>query len=52
MKFSTIEEGQALLGKSDAFIERLSPFDRASRLQTDNEVTTEFFLEHVVGCVE
>ena len=45
--FATVEKGQEILGARDDFVERLSPFDRAVRLKTAREVSTEEFLRHV-----
>lgn len=45
--FASIEEGRELLSKRDRFVERLSPFDRAARLKTDQEVSEERYLEFV-----
>lgn len=49
--FATVEEGRRELGRSDAFIEALSPFDRQARLKSEEPVSTEEFLEHVVAQV-
>ena len=45
--FATVEQGKTLLGKKDDFVSRLSPFDRAARLKTDQPVTTAKYLEFV-----
>lgn len=47
IRFATVEEGQALLTSRDAFIERLSPFDRAARLGSADPVSEEAFLAFV-----
>ena len=45
--FSSAKEGAEILGSKDAFVERLSPFDRAARLKTDRVVSTTEFLAFV-----
>src|SRR5688572_12855179 len=45
--FATVEQGKELLAKRDAFVERLSAFDRSARLKTDKAVSEEEFLKHV-----
>ncbi|MFT5498048.1 MAG: hypothetical protein ACI9TH_003456 [Kiritimatiellia bacterium] len=47
LHFATIEEGREVLMSRDAFIQRLSPFDRAARMQTDQDVTEATFLAHI-----
>ena len=47
--FATVEQGKELLTKRDAFVERLSAFDRAARIKTDKAVSEEEFLQHVGG---
>ena len=47
LSFATVAEGRKVLAHRDEFVERLSPFDRSSRLQTDEEVTEERYLEFV-----
>ncbi len=47
IEFASLEEGQRILGTRDGFIQRLSPFDRASRLKTDREVSESEFLRFV-----
>ncbi|HEX8280609.1 MAG TPA: hypothetical protein VF551_04480 [Chthoniobacterales bacterium] len=45
--FTSAKEGAAILGRTDAFVERLSPFDRAARMKTDRPVSTTEYLEFV-----
>lgn len=45
--FATVEEGQKILMQRDDFVERLSPFDRAARMKTDEAVSEEEFLKFV-----
>ena len=35
VRFASVSEGQTVLTTVDDFVSRLSPFDRASRLKTD-----------------
>jgi hypothetical protein len=42
--FATAAEARAELGKRDAFVERMSPFDRSSRLKTDKPVDEATYL--------
>ena len=49
--FASLEEGREILGTRDGFIQRLSPFDRASRLKTDREVSEPEFLKFVASKV-
>lgn len=42
--FASTTEAAEILGQKDDFIERLSPFDRASRMKTDKPVSEEKFL--------
>ena len=46
-RFATKAEGAVLLAKSDEFVERLSEFDRASRVQTDKAVSKKEYLAFV-----
>ena len=43
--FATVSEGKDILTARDDFIERLSPFDRAARMKTDQDVSEKQFLE-------
>ena len=43
MVFATAAEARAELGKRDAFVERMSPFDRSSRLKTDKPGAWEVY---------
>lgn len=45
--FATIEEGKKVLKEQDDFVSRLSPFDRAARMKTDQEVSEAAYLEFV-----
>lgn len=45
--FASEIEAAQILGQKDDFIERLSPFDRAARLKTDQPVSEEKFLGFV-----
>jgi hypothetical protein len=49
--FASLEEGREILGTRDGFIQRLSPFDRASRLKTDRDVAEPEFLRFVASKV-
>lgn len=51
LHFATIDEGRSLLTKRDDFVARLSPFDRAARVQIDKDVTEREFLRFVAGSV-
>ncbi len=45
--FASVDEGKAMLMKSDDFIERLSPADRAIRMKSERPVSTADFLDFV-----
>ena len=45
--FPSIKESQRILSAKDAFIERMSPFDRAARMRTDREISELQFLNFV-----
>lgn len=45
--FASIREGKELLTRHDDFVERLSPFDRAARLKSDQDVSVEQYLNFV-----
>ena len=47
LTFATVEQGRQILGAEDAFVERLSPFDRSARMKTDQEVSKEQYLAFV-----
>ncbi len=51
VRFATVEEGRRILSTADKFVEALSPFDRAVRLQTDREVSRDEYLNFVVSHV-
>jgi tetratricopeptide (TPR) repeat protein len=42
--FATAAEGARLLSARDAFVRAMSPFDRAARLKTDQDVTEDEYL--------
>jgi hypothetical protein len=45
--FSTVAEGRRILATADEFVTRLSPFDRAARLQTDKVVSQKQYIDFV-----
>lgn len=45
--FATIEQGKKLLTEEDDFVSRLSPFDRAARMKTDQDVSEQDYLHFV-----
>lgn len=45
--FATIDEGKQILTAQDAFVSRMSPFDRAARMKTDSKVSKKDYLEFV-----
>ncbi|WP_164103505.1 eCIS core domain-containing protein [Candidatus Laterigemmans baculatus] len=47
--FATPEQGRAILSRRDAYLERLSPFDRQSRRQSREPVDEAEYLEFVRG---
>ncbi|HEY9843906.1 MAG: hypothetical protein ACAI44_00490 [Candidatus Sericytochromatia bacterium] len=47
--FASAAEGSQILGGRDAFVQRLSPFDRAARLKTDHAVSEQAFLDFVAA---
>lgn len=51
ISFASVETGQEILGKDDEFIQRLSPFDRASRLKTDRHVSKAEFVRFAISQV-
>lgn len=50
-EFAPVERGRQVLTNRDEFIERLSPFDRAARVKTDQPVDERAFLKHVASSV-
>jgi hypothetical protein len=44
IEFASIEQGRAVLGVRDDFVARLSPFDRAARLQSTDAVSEDEYL--------
>lgn len=49
--FASVEQAAAVLGSSDDFVQRLSPFDRAARLKTSRAVSEAEFLQFVTSKV-
>jgi hypothetical protein len=49
--FASVAEGKRILMTKDAFVERISPFDRAARLKTDREVSESEYLAFVGSAV-
>ena len=45
--FATREEGRRILTSRDDFVRRMSPFDRAARMKTGEDVTEKDYLEFV-----
>lgn len=45
LAFANIDQARQILATKDAFVERLSPFDRAARLKTNRAVTEAQYLE-------
>jgi hypothetical protein len=45
--FATIQEAKEILTSRDDFIQTMSPFDRASRMKTDREISEKEYLEFV-----
>ncbi|MCP4450814.1 MAG: hypothetical protein GY809_05090 [Planctomycetes bacterium] len=45
--FATIEEGKKILTTQDDFVQRMSPFDRAARMTTDQDVSEKEYLAFV-----
>lgn len=45
--FASKVEAQRILSTKDAFLERMSPFDRAARMKTDHDVSELEFIEFV-----
>ncbi len=46
-RFATADEARRLLMERDDFVERMSPFDRAARLKSGDEVSVEQYLDFV-----
>ena len=49
IQLATVEQATKLLSQRDVFVNALSPFDRQSRLQADDDVDTDRFLAFVSG---
>ena len=45
LAFANVDQARQILATRDAFVERLSPFDRAARLKTDRVVSEAEYLE-------
>ena len=45
--FATVAEGKRILTTRDAYVRRMSPFDRAARVKSDQVVSEAEFLQHV-----
>jgi hypothetical protein len=45
LAFANVDQARQLLASTDAFVERMSPFDRAARLKTDRVVTQAEYLD-------
>jgi hypothetical protein len=45
LAFATLAEAQKILSTRDAFVERMSPFDRAARMKTDRDISETQYLE-------
>ncbi len=49
--FATAAQGRELLTTRDDFVTRMSPFDRAARMKTDQDVTEDAYLRFVAANV-
>jgi hypothetical protein len=49
IEFASIAAGRAVLGASDEFVSQLSPFDRAARLESANDVSEAEYLAFVMA---
>lgn len=49
--FATVDEGRKILTTRDDFVVRLSPFDRAARVETDKDISEEEYFRFVSGNV-
>lgn len=47
LSFATVDEAKKMLTAKDDFVQRLSPFDRAARLKTDQVVSEQDYLAFV-----
>jgi hypothetical protein len=45
--FATVDDAKQILTSRDDFVQRMSPFDRASRMKTDSDVAEEDYLKFV-----
>ena len=46
-EFASVEQGREILARRDEFVSRMSPFDRAARMKTDQNVTEKAYLDFV-----
>lgn len=49
--FASASDSRAILSAKDAFLTRLSPFDRAARMKTDRDVSEAQYVEFVASSV-
>ena len=49
LAFANVDQARQILATKDAFVERLSPFDRAARLKTSRIVTEAEYLDFVAS---
>ena len=49
LAFANVDQARQILATRDAFVERLSPFDRAARLKTNRVVTEAEYLDFVAA---
>lgn len=47
VEFASVEAAREVLGARDAYVERMSPFDRSARLKAEREVSEAEYLEFV-----
>ncbi len=47
--FATPEQGRAVLGKRDIYVEQMSPFDRKARMHSETDPGVETYLSFVQG---
>lgn len=49
IRFASVEQGQAVLGQRDRFVDAQSPWDRQARLKTDRAVSVDEYLKFAAG---
>jgi hypothetical protein len=49
LAFANVDQAKQILATKDAFVERMSPFDRAARLKTNRVVTEAEYLDFVAA---